>query len=163
MPDLDLNFDLSVFDVPSDISRAPSILSSQTMASSRTSFQGDQDEEPGLVVPSLDTPGEFGGFEANFGGGTSSVAKTASKAGVMADIFEESPIIEDPEFEIAEDGSIVALPSREERARQSAIPSAAGVGRGASESEISARVRAEHEGGMGNDQVPPYHVCKIHC
>ena len=144
-------FDLSVFDVPSDISHASSIMSSQTLASSRTSLQEDEEEEPGLMLPSLDTPGGFGDFSVNLGGGTSSVAKTASKAG-LADIFEESPIIEDPEFEIAEDGSIVALPSREERARQSAVPFAVGSGR---DSAISARVRAEHEGGMADDQVRP--------
>ena len=152
MPELDMDFDLSAFDLPSDTSRAPSILSSQTMGSSQTSIQGPQDEEPGLVLPSIDTPGDVGGFDANWGGGTSSVAKLASKTGAD-NILQESAIIEDPEFEIAEDGSIVALPSREERARQSAVPSATGEGRGASDSAVSARVRAEHAAGMADDQV----------
>jgi hypothetical protein len=153
MPDLDMGFDLSVFDIPSDSSRAPSILSSQTMASSRSSVELAQEgEELGHALPSVDASGDLDGLDINFGGGTSSAEKKAYKAG-MGDIFEESPIIENPEFEIAEDGSIITLPTPEEQAAQSEARSAIGDVRGASELAIIGRFTAESEAVMADDEV----------
>jgi hypothetical protein len=153
IPDLDMNFDLAAFDIPCDTgtSRASSVLSARTLGSSQTSLSpAVEDEEPGLELPSMDTPGGFGGFDFNLGSGASHVLKTASQAGA-SDIIQESAIIENPGFEIAEDGSIVGIPS--DRARQSEVPSAAGEGQAANESGLSARVRAEQEAGLVEDQV----------
>ena len=153
-PDLDMGLDLAAFGFPSDTdtTRASSVLSSRSLASSQTSFGlgADQEEEAGIELPSLDTPGGFGGFDFPLGAGTSSAVKTGSRAGA-ADVFEESAIVQDPGFVLADDGSIVAVPTDE--ARQSAARSVTGDGRAESESGISARVRAEHEAGAFEDQV----------
>ena len=155
-----MNFDLAAFDIASDTgtTRSSSILSARSPGSSQSSVPQDvgNEEEPGIELPSLDTPGGFGGFDLDLGPGTSSAVRTASKAGA-GDIFQESAIVENPEFEIAEDGSIVAIPT--DQPRHSAVPSVTGEGRAVSESGISARVRAEHEAGGIEDQVSSWMHC----
>lgn len=153
-PDLDMGLDLAAFGIFSDTdsTRAFSVLSSRSPASSQTSLglKTGQEEEPGIELPSLDTPSGFGGFDFPLGGGTSSAVKTASRAGA-ADVFEESAIVQDPGFVFDDEFNIVAIPT--DQARQSAVRSVTGDGRAVSESGISARVRAEHEAGGFEDQV----------
>ena len=144
--------DLAAFGLGSDTdtTRVSSVLSSRSPASSHTSpgIAAELEEEPGIELPSLDTPGGFGGLDFPMGGATSSAVKTASRAGT-ADVFQESAIVEDPGFVIDPDGNIVDIPT--EQARQSAAPFV--TGRAVSDSGISARVRAEHEAGVLEDQV----------
>ena len=149
-----MGLDLAAFGISSDTAstRASSVLSSRSPASSQTSFGPEvgQDEEPQIELPSLDAPGGFGGFDFPLGGGTSSAVKTGSRAGA-ADVFEESGIVEDPGMMLDDDFNIVVVPTDQER--QSAVRSVTGDGRAVSESGISARVRAEHEAGAFEDQV----------
>ncbi|KAL2429064.1 hypothetical protein ABEF95_003256 [Exophiala dermatitidis] len=112
IPDLDINFDLAAFGISSGGSgstvsgRSPP----STWLSSRSSLPVDDDEEePGLEISSLDTPGGagFGMLGADFGAGTSSVIKTGSRAEHPRppSLFEEEPaIIDDPIFDIDDDG-----------------------------------------------------------
>ncbi len=149
-----MGLDLAAFGISSDTdtTRASSVLSRSSPASSRTSLglEAGQEEEPGIELPSLDTPRDFAGFDFPLGAATSSGMKTGSRVGAV-DVFEESAIVEDPGFMIDDDGSIVATTT--DQARQSALPSATGEGRAVSESGTSARVRAEHEAGGFEDQV----------
>ena len=148
-----MGLDLAAFGFASDTdtTRASSVLSARSPGSSRTSIMDfAQDEEPGLELPSMDTPDGFGGFHLPFGVGTSSAVRSGSRARAVDD-FQESAIVQDPGIMIDEDGSIVAIPTDQER--QSAVPSVAGDGRAISESGYSARVRAEHEAGAVEDPV----------
>ena len=144
MLDLDMNFDLSAFNIPdlSSTSRSPSVLSARTLASSQTSHGVDEDE-PVLELPSMDTPDNHGGFDLNFGIGTSSALKSGSKTGTVIDA-EEPGIIEDPEFEMTADGDLVPIPRLESFSGGSEAPQVGVEGRGASGSAVGARVSAAH-------------------
>ena len=162
VPDFDMNLDLAAFDIFTDasVSRSPSVLSPHSFASSQTSRHAGE-EELELLLPSMDTHGEFGGLDINVGGVTSSAVRSGSKLGPLGE-FEESAIIENPEFEFDRDGNLV-LRSDEHQAQQSEAPSVMGQARAPSESGISARVRAEHEVGMAQHEVsfrqhPPNHT-----
>ncbi|KAL2393307.1 Protein arg-6, mitochondrial [Exophiala dermatitidis] len=112
IPDLDINFDLAAFGISSggSGSTVSGRSSPGTWLSSRSSLLvDDDDEEPGLEISSLDTPGGggFGMLGTDFGAGTSSVLKTGSRAGHPRppSLFEEEPaIIDDPIFDIDDDG-----------------------------------------------------------
>ena len=144
MLDLDMNFDLSAFDIPdlSSTSRSPSVLSARTLASSQTSH-GVDEEEPVLDLPSMDTPDDHGGFDLNFGIGTSSALKSGSIIDKVIDA-DEPGIIENPEFEMTEDGDLVPISRLGSLVGGSEAPQSGVGGRSASESAMSARVRAEH-------------------
>lgn len=149
LPDLDFTFDLSAFGLPSDnrSSRASSILSSHVAVSSQTSCNGIDLEESGLQLdlPSIDTPSAFGGMSI---GDVTSAGRQSVFEPAPGDINEESPFIDDVEFEIAADGSLVAV----ERP-QSKVGSAIGDGNAVSDSSLSARVRDEHQAGAAGLQV----------
>jgi hypothetical protein len=151
-PEFDMNLDLSDFGIPSDgnISRASSVLSTGSPRSSRTSL-GPIEEEPGLEIPSIDSPGLLGGFDVAMSSMGTSPAKPASHAGgpsEAAAAFEESAVAAQPEYEIDDEGNLV--PTDPNRASNEGSPAGA---RAFSESGASARVRAEHEAGMIEDQV----------
>lgn len=145
IPELDLMFDLSAFDLPSDTtsSRASSLLSPFFGLSSQTSRNLDDEDELALELPPLGTPDDFGGFQLP--PDSSVAAPSAAKSAHYLLQHEESAIIADPDFEINEDGSLVAPASV--RAKQT--PSVAPM----SETGVSARVRAEHEEGWQAQQV----------
>lgn len=151
MPDLDFTFDLSAFDLPSDSSssRASSILSSRNIPSSQTSANDleEEEEEAGLQleIPPLDTPSGFGGM--SIGVGTS-----AGIGSALHSAREDSHIIDEADFEIAADGSLVAV-SRPQTER---VPSVSGEAGPINETGFSTRVRDEHAAGMAGmagDQV----------
>lgn len=156
LPDLDFTFDLSAFDLPSDSSssRASSVLSSRNVLSSQTSAHDleEEEEEAGLQLdlPPLDTPSGFGGM--SIGVGTS-----AGRESALHSVQEESHIIDEADFEIAADGSLVAV-SRPQTER---VPSVTGEAGPISESGFSTRVRDEHAAGMAGDQVSRKY--DLHC
>lgn len=149
-----MNFDLGDFGIFSDnnVSRASSVLSGHTLESSRTSLgSAEGDEEPGLDLPSIDTPGDFGGFDLALGSVASSATRPGSRAGTEAGAaaeFEESAVIDVPDFEFDDEFNLVPTVA----GRASGAPSVA-EGLAISESGVSARVRAEHEAGIAEDQV----------
>ncbi|EXJ80249.1 hypothetical protein A1O1_08391 [Capronia coronata CBS 617.96] len=105
IPDLDINFDLTAFGLPSDGSMSPGLTSLHTLPSSQSSQAIHEDDEAGLEIPSLDTPGGFGMLDVAFGAGTSSVVQTGSRAAHPPSVFDEEPaIIEDPMFDVDDDG-----------------------------------------------------------
>ncbi|EXJ63015.1 hypothetical protein A1O7_03459 [Cladophialophora yegresii CBS 114405] len=117
MPDIDINFDLSAFGFSSD-SSSPSQSGSPMLAlrSSQTSLHYEEEsEELGLDIPSLSTPAAgLGGFEILSGIGTSSAAKTDSRVGRLPSIFGEEPaIIDDPVFDVDDDGFLRPAMSRD--------------------------------------------------
>lgn len=64
-----------------------------------------EDDEPVLDIPLPDTPGGLGALGLDSGAGTSSLARTASQAQAPASVFDEEPaLIEDPIFEVDDDG-----------------------------------------------------------
>ena len=150
VPELDLMFDLSAFDLSTDVtsSRGASLLSPYSQPSSRSSIQIDEDADLVLDIPSLDTPGGFGGMHLGSGVESSVRAFSAAKSNALP-IHEESAIISDPDFEIAEDGSLV-VPTNTRKVEATPVGDNAGP---VSESGFSARVRAEHEQGMEAEQV----------
>lgn len=139
-------FDLSAFDLPSTepSSQGSSILSPFSRPSSQSSLHLDEDGDLALEIPSVDTPGDFGG--TNFGAGVESSAGSRSVATRSIDLplHQGSAIINDPDFEVAEDGSLVAPAN----IRRSEDPT-----RAASESGFSGRVQGEHEEGVNAAQV----------
>ncbi|RMZ92574.1 hypothetical protein DV736_g182, partial [Chaetothyriales sp. CBS 134916] len=142
MPELDLNFDLSAFDC----------LSHGTLATQEpggTSLQLASEDEPGPLSPSINMHRDVDYIEPNSVGALRSVAKSASHAGAD-NIIEESPIIDDPGFEIADDGSIVLLPPRDDPFRRDVALSAVDSLR---DSVIGRTVRTDHENYMAYDQA----------
>ena len=155
IPELDLNFDLSAFDLSSEPSHASSILSPYSFASSQTILGNlglEEEAGLGLQLPSLNTPSGYGGFDVDIGG-TSSVKLQSAIKPTVGPVLEESSILDDAEFEIAEDGSIVPVSRHQPGARQSEAQEIAGKGNAVSESGFSDRVRAEHEAGLEERQV----------
>ena len=114
-PDIDIGFDLTAFGFPSNSSSSMSAMSPRTLPSSQSSLPvvEEEEDEPGLEIPSLDTPGDIGGFEPNLGAGTSSVVRTGSAAGAArgtASIFDDEPaIIEEPIFDVGDDGELFLI------------------------------------------------------
>ena len=110
LPDIDINFDLSAFGFNSEGS-SPSRDGSSLLSlpSSQSSLHADE-EADGLGVhidiPSFSTPGvDIGGFDLPLRAGTSSAAKTGSRADRLPSIFGEEPaIIDDPMFDVDDDG-----------------------------------------------------------
>jgi len=146
-----MNIDLSIFNISDDTSGSSTVLSPRSAHSSRSSPPVEGDNSLLLDIPSLDTPGGFGGFDLPQNAGTSS-ARGVSKYD-NPPMFEESAIDNDPEFELEEDGSLRVVTDEELRLR-SEIRSTAAVGNKAgSESGITDRVAAEHEAGLRYDQV----------
>lgn len=149
LPDFDMNLDLSMFGISTDISAWSGSVTPSCL-SSRSSVAPEPMEEPALVFPSVDTPrGELGVF--GFGGDISSAFKTTSRAGGVS-VFEDTGMIEDPGFEFDAEGNVVELP--EAGVRENAAPPAPGhISKLSSDSAISAQVRREHEAGLYGAQV----------
>lgn len=103
-----------MFGFASDGSTAPSLLSPRTPASGESSLLVNEAEtvEPRLDLPSLDTPGGFGGFDPYFGLGTSSAPKTGSRAEQPPSVFDNEPaIMEDPVFDVDDNGFLYPVMS----------------------------------------------------
>lgn len=155
LPELDINLDLSLFDLPPErsFSRGSSQLPS-LVGSSHASFS---DQEPQLELPSDETSGPgIGGFD--FGASTSSVGQLRSNMKAPS-IFEEPGIIDDPDLDIDADGNLFTPTQRQRHSEvaQSALASLGIPGSKAGDSTgITDRVRAEHEAGLQgrfNDQA----------
>lgn len=156
LPELDFTFDLSAFELPSDSqsSRVSSVLSSHLARSSQTSNHNidlEEDADLQLEIPPIDTPSGFGGMSV--GGRMSAGAGSITQA-ALDDLYEDSPFIDDAEFEIAPDGSLVAVETDRSR-----VDSTTGNGRAISESGFSARVRIEHEAGAAGVEVSDNQRC----
>ncbi|KPI37680.1 Meiotic recombination protein rec8 [Cyphellophora attinorum] len=150
IPELDLMFDLSAFDFPSTevSSRGSSVLSPFSRPSSQSSVHLEEDGDLGLDIPSLDTPGDFGG--TGFGLGVESSAGTRSVARSAAlQPYEEEGIIAEPEFEIAEDGSLVA--ATKTRSEDVHTPGGSGVAVG--EPDFAAQGGSDHGLGIDADEI----------
>ncbi|EXJ86446.1 hypothetical protein A1O3_03397 [Capronia epimyces CBS 606.96] len=103
--DLDIDFDLAAFGIPSDRSTATGSFSPRPLLSSQSSLHIYDDEEPGLEIPPLDTPGSFGRVDVDLGAATSSGWPSGSRAAQPPSVFDEEPaIIEDPVFDIDDNG-----------------------------------------------------------
>jgi hypothetical protein len=128
------------------------VLSSQIARSSRTSDHGVDLEEADLQleIPEIDTPSGFGGMSV--GGRTSAGAGSVAQA-ALGDLYEDTPFIDDAEFEIAADGSLVAVNRNRNDGDRGRTGSDLGDGRAISESGFSARVRNEHEVGAATARV----------
>jgi len=147
-------FDLSVFDLSTEMSLASGVQSPFNPASSQPSYllHIEGEDEPALVFPSADTPNRgFGGFD--IGGDFSSAMKTARNMGHVT-VFEDSAINENPEFDFDMEGNILELPAVGPGDIQSVAPSVIEVGaRLDSDSGISRRVRVEHEVDIHSEEV----------
>jgi hypothetical protein len=150
MPELDLNFDLSAFEIPLQSSGRSSLLSPPSLVSSRSSQQGEEQdvEEPALELPSGDTSlgAAFGHFDLGLAAALGSVARSESRAGLS--VLEEETGIMDVGWEFDEYGNMVETVQAPKLATE--VPSAddAIVGRIATDSALSASVRQEHAQGI---------------
>ena len=121
LPELNLDLDLSLFNIPTEFSRGSSIISPAFGESSAPSERTEDIEEPQLVFPSADTPVPF---SAGAGFGTSSAIQSTGAAGRPA-TFEELGVIEDPLFDVDDAGEIVHLPTAAEKEIERGISLAA--------------------------------------
>jgi len=139
-----MDFDLSIFAIPSEASDDSNLTSRRSLASSQTSLGPDQGDGLALQLPPPDATEGFGDFDFDLGGSVSSALNLASKAGYQSSTFEESAVIEHPDFEIDDEGCIQVIhPSA---GREHTVASISKIeARALSESGISIRVRAEHE------------------
>ncbi|KIX93747.1 uncharacterized protein Z520_10653 [Fonsecaea multimorphosa CBS 102226] len=136
IPDLEIHFDLSAFGFASEGSNSSSSTSSfLTVPSSQTSHPPSDEEadEFDHDMPPFDTPaGTAGGFDVPLGGGSSSVARTGSRVDPYAVAEVEPAIMDDPLFDVDEDGFLhpaisesllgLQLPSDAEHTLQSEGP-----------------------------------------
>ena len=149
MPELDLNFDLSVFDIPSETSGRSSLMSPPSLMSSRSSQQADEDDiEPALAPPSGNTSlaAGFGGFEIGMAAGLSSAVRSENRA-PRPSILEDETGITDVGWEFDEHGNMIETA---QAPKQTAVVTSADVlgSRLGTDSAISTRVRQEHAEGL---------------
>jgi hypothetical protein len=150
MPELDLNFDLSVFDIPLETSGSLSLMSPPSLMSSRSSQQAEEvDIEPALELPSGDTSlaAGLGGFEIGMAAGLSSAARSESRA-LRPSVLEEGTGIMDVGWEFDEHGNMIETTQAPNPA--AVVTSAEDIlgTRLGTDSAISARVRQEHADGL---------------
>ncbi|KAJ9632807.1 R8 protein [Knufia peltigerae] len=112
-PEIDLNFDLAAFGIPSESSSGAS---TRSLPSTQSSLQisdedgldecervGGEEEEAGLDIHSYSTPGGVSGFGS--GPGTSFHAGNGSKSQEHYSLFEDEPLVLDnPVFDLGDDG-----------------------------------------------------------
>lgn len=164
IPDLDINFDLTIFGFPSDGSTASRSLSPSTLASSQSSLPANEANEPGLEIPSFDTTGTIGAFDVDLGAGAGSIVRTGSRVGRPPADFEEEPaLIDEPVFDMDDDGflhptmlrDIIGADSPEIAGQQP--DSETGVsGRG--ETGVSGRGETLHDITTGADALKQQHI-----
>jgi hypothetical protein len=150
MPELDLNFDLSVFDIPLEASGSSSLMSPPSLMSSRSSQQAEDDDiEPALELPSGNTSiaAGLGGFELGMAAGLSSAARSESRAPRPSVLEEETGII-DVGWEFDEHGNMIETAQAPKST--AVVVSADDVlgSRLGTDSAISARVQQEHAEGL---------------
>jgi meiotic recombination protein REC8, fungi type len=152
MPELDLSFDFSIFEIPLEGSGRSSLMSPPSLVSSRSSQQVEEDEEveePALQLPSGDTSLEvgFGGFGVALATGLSSVGRSESR-GPGASVLEDESGILDVGWEFDEHGNMIETAPFPKPA--TIFPSADDipVSRIGTDSAVSARVRREHAEGL---------------
>jgi hypothetical protein len=150
MPELDLNFDLSVFDMPSEKSGSSSFMSPPSLMSSRSSQQADEDHiEPPLELPFVNTStaAGLGGLEIGKAAGLSSAARSEGRA-PRASVLEEETGIIDVGWEFDEYGNMIETAQAQKP--PTVLTSAEDVlgSRLGTDSAISARVRQEHAEGL---------------
>ena len=160
MPELDLNFDLSAFDMPLQASGRSSIMSPPSLISSRSSQQVAEEEieDPVLELSSGDTSLGAGlaGFDLGFGAGISSIGRIPGPS-----VLGEETGIVDVGWEFDEHGNMIETA----QAPKSPIlgPSArdAAASHGPTDSAINALVGQEHAEGLHAAQpVSTPHVWK---
>lgn len=157
MPELDLNFDLSGFDIPLVTSGRSSLMSPPSLMSSRSSQQAEEEgaEDPALELPSGDTSlaAGLGGFDVGLTAGLSSVRRSESRA-LGPSVFEEETGILDVGWEFDEYGNMIETTQAAKPAVVRAGAEDVPVSRVGTESAIRARVRQEHaEGLQATEQV----------
>lgn len=120
-------------------------MSPPSLASSRSSQQAEEADQPGPEIPSADTSlgAGLGGFDPNIGPGMSSVGKTSG----LSVLAEESGIV-DVGWEFDEHGNMIEIPQAAKPPIN--VPSVEEVPRTriATDSGISARVHQEHAEGL---------------
>lgn len=150
MPELDLNFDFSAFNLPMEISGRSSLMSPPSLVSSRSSQQAAEEaEEPTLELPSGDTSfgAKAGGFDLGLMAGVRSVGRSASMVHGPS-VFEEETGILDVDWEFDEHGNMIETA---QAPKPSPIVQAVGdvpASRMVTDSAINARVRQEHAEGL---------------
>jgi len=154
MPELDLNFDLSVFDLPLKTSGRSSLMSPPSLISSRSSqlaaaAEEEEVEEPALELPSGDTSlgVGLGGFELGLAASLISVGRSGSRAHGPSVLEEETGIL-DVGWEFDEHGNMIEITEAPKAA--TLVPPAEDVpsARIGTDSAISERVRQEHAEGL---------------
>jgi hypothetical protein len=147
MPELDLNFDLSAFDMPLQTSGRSSLMSPPSLVSSRSSqrWADEEEEEPALELPSGDDSlgGGLVGFDLGLGPGISSIGRTPGPS-----VLGEETGIVDVGWEFDEHGNMVETVQAPKSPAEA--PSAEDIpgSRIGMDSGISARVRQEHAEGL---------------
>ena len=152
MPELNLDFDLSGFDMPLETSRHSSLMSPPSLVSSRSSQLGEEEneaEEPALELPSGDTSlgAGVGGFDLGLAASLSSVARNESRAPVPSILEEETGIL-DVGWEFDEHGNMIETAYAPKSPAVVASGGDIPVTRVETDSAISARVRQEHAEGL---------------
>ena len=152
LPDLDMNFDLSPFDISTDTSRRSSLLSPPSLLSSRSSHVEEAAEEPGPVLPSAGTSSRS--VPGGFAGDTSSAVKAGSRVDHPS-IFEDTGLIEDPGFGFDEEGNMVMIPAATERpeGEETAAPARGRESRIATDSGIGATLEQQLAEGLHVGEV----------
>lgn len=149
MPELDLNFDFSAFDMLIEMFGRSSLMSPPFLVSSRSSQQAqeeeDDDEEPALVLASGNTSPKAGlsGLDPSLSTRFGSIARSESRAAGPSILDEETGIL-DVGWEFDENGNMIETTPAPKPA--SAIRPAESVPTVRVEmgSTISAGVRQEH-------------------
>lgn len=146
MPELDLNFDLSGFDLPLETSGRSSLMSPPSLVSSRSSQQTAEEdvEEPALELPSGDQSLRegLGGFELGIGP-LSSVGRTPGRS-----VLEEESGFVDTGWEFDEHGNMIETAEAAKPPTAAPLAEDIPAGRTGTDSVISARVRQEHAEGL---------------
>lgn len=149
MPELDLNFDLSAFDMPLQPSGRSSFMSPPSLVSSRSSQQAEEEEEvmeePALELPSGGTSlaGGLAGFGLGFDAGASSVGRSVGPS-----VLGEESGIMDVGWEFDEHGNMVDTGQAPKSPTAEAPADDVFGSRMGTDSAISARVRQEHAEGL---------------
>lgn len=158
MPELNLNFDLSGFDMPLETSRHSSLMSPPSLISSRSSDLADEEhesKEPALELPSGDISlgAHVGGFDLDLTAGLSSEGRSESRATIPSILEEDSGIL-NVGWEFDEHGNMIETADASKSAAVVASGGNIPVSRLGTDSAISARVRQEHvEGRLATEKV----------
>lgn len=103
--DLDINFDLSAFDISTRSGGQSDTFSPCTAFTSQSFLLRSNEHTPSIILPSTSNHDDFGVFNTDFEidfGSTSAAAESAA-------IREESGFIENPDFIIDDEGRILEI------------------------------------------------------